>query len=231
MNAIANSTCIPDTLRGFECRSTHVFEVACDVFCIGDELNLKEVLNSATLKPTAFTIDNVRLEPVDPAAIRFEDASKGLSKGSNRKLVKLSVLNVAPLYESGDSRRTIMVQLEATDDATPLVYLPGDHLGIFPGRSLRDTNHERAVTIYDRFRREQRPVDKRHRKSATGHKFRSAVSSTHEKHKKCGLQRNRRMVAARAFAAVFAARRAQQIFRCHDTADTAAVVADGHVCH
>lgn len=40
-----------------------VFEIACDVFCIGDELNLTEVMKSATLKPMNWSIDYVKLEP------------------------------------------------------------------------------------------------------------------------------------------------------------------------
>lgn len=37
------------------------FEEACDVFCLSDELNLKEVMKSATLKPLLWSKDNVKL--------------------------------------------------------------------------------------------------------------------------------------------------------------------------
>ena len=37
------------------------FEEACDVFCLSDELNLKEVMKSATLKPLLWSKENVKL--------------------------------------------------------------------------------------------------------------------------------------------------------------------------
>ena len=39
------------------------FEVSCDCFCISDDLNLKEVMKSATLKPLLWSRDNAKLVP------------------------------------------------------------------------------------------------------------------------------------------------------------------------
>ena len=119
--------------QAFNDWSKKVFEDACEVFCIGDEMNLSEVMKSATMKPAAFSADNVRLEPVEQQSNQ-NDLSRGLSKGSNRKLVQLSVLSIEPLYEiDSDGRKTISVQLEAIEDvSTSFTYLPGDHLGVYP---------------------------------------------------------------------------------------------------
>ena len=43
--------------------ATTAFEEACDVFCLSDELNLKEVMKTATLKPLLWSKDNVKLKP------------------------------------------------------------------------------------------------------------------------------------------------------------------------
>jgi nitric-oxide synthase len=39
------------------------FEVACDVFCVSDDLNLSEVMKTATLKPLQWSKENVKLVP------------------------------------------------------------------------------------------------------------------------------------------------------------------------
>ncbi|KAI1293695.1 Nitric oxide synthase [Halotydeus destructor] len=128
--------------QAFNDWSRRVFEDACNVFCLGDEINLSEVMKSATLKPVAFSADNVRLVPAEASNLDSH-LLKGLTKGSNRRLVQLSVLAVTSLYsELIEDSNTVKVELEATNEETDstasgFTYLPGDHLGVFPENDSR----------------------------------------------------------------------------------------------
>lgn len=107
-----------------------VFQEAGDVFCIGDEVNMSEVINSDALRRTSWSASDIKLQPTNVKT----NITQGLSKGSNRKVVEFQLKQVVPLYqyESIDTRQTIKVELEViNNDNTEFSYLPGDHLGLF----------------------------------------------------------------------------------------------------
>ncbi|CAG2103052.1 unnamed protein product, partial [Medioppia subpectinata] len=108
------------------------FEVACDVFCISDDLNLKEVMKSATLKPQIWSKDNVKLVPYYGNTI--QDICKCLSKGPSRQAIEYKMMNRVPLQDGEiDGRTTVLVELEAINARqTSTFYMPGDHLGVYP---------------------------------------------------------------------------------------------------
>lgn len=110
--------------------SRKVFRESGEVFCIGDEVNMTEVLSSASLKRTTWSPDDVRLVPTDKEI----DIRSCLATGSNRKVVQLTLESVTPLYDSTDSddaRLTIRVELKLQNASEDFSYLPGDHLGVF----------------------------------------------------------------------------------------------------
>ncbi|XP_054155441.1 nitric oxide synthase, salivary gland-like [Oppia nitens] len=109
-----------------------VFEVACDVFCISDELNLKEVMKSATLKPLQWSKSNVKLVPYNGQS--RPDICKCLSKGPSRRVVEYRLTNRSELQEvdTTDGRTTVLVELDAVDGKAATFYMPGDHLGVYP---------------------------------------------------------------------------------------------------
>lgn len=109
--------------------SQKVFQEAGEVFCFGDEVNLSEVLQTASLKRGTWSQDDVRLVPSTASKMNI---NKALCGGSNRKMFKMSLNCVDLLYDySADTRKTIKVTLHLVDTNPNFTYLPGDHLGIF----------------------------------------------------------------------------------------------------
>lgn len=117
--------------------SKKLFREAVEVFCIGDEVNMSEVLQTASLRRTTWTTQDVKLIPTELPVNTIQT----LAFGSHRKIVKFLLQSVTHLYESeGMERKTIKVCLEVEDREQGFSYLPGDHLGIFP---------ENAETVVD----------------------------------------------------------------------------------
>jgi nitric-oxide synthase len=109
--------------------SKKLFREAVEVFCIADEVNMSEVLQTASLKRTTWTTQDVRLIPTEMPI----NTMQTLASGSHRKIVKFLLQSVSHLYESaGMERMTIKVCLEVEDKEQEFSYLPGDHVGIFP---------------------------------------------------------------------------------------------------
>ena len=109
--------------------SKTVFQEAGDVFCIGDEVNMNDVINSASFKRTSWSASDIRLEPTTAKT----NISQGLSKGSNRKVIEFKLREIVPLYDyEASARQTIKVILEVANKQIDFDYLPGDHLGLFP---------------------------------------------------------------------------------------------------
>lgn len=109
--------------------SKKLFREAVEVFCIADEVNMSEVLQTASLRRTTWTTQDVKLIPTELPV----NTMQTLSFGSHRKIVKFLLQSATHLYESeGLERKTIKVCLEVEDKEQEFSYLPGDHLGIFP---------------------------------------------------------------------------------------------------
>lgn len=113
-----------------------VFQEAGDVFCITDEVNMSEVISSASLRRTCWTPSDVKLQVVKSQSAKF-NVSKSLSMGSNRKVIELRLLKCENLYECQDTntRRTIKVALKVAECPDNFNYLPGDHIGVFAENS------------------------------------------------------------------------------------------------
>ncbi|RWS08551.1 nitric oxide synthase: salivary gland-like protein, partial [Dinothrombium tinctorium] len=119
-----------------------VFEIACDVFCIGDELDVNDLTKATTIKPMVWSKENVKLVPINKQVNL--DAVKGLSrlaKGSNRKILPFRLKDRTDLYAcENEERKTISIRLEYSaneakvdcEDDISISYLPGDHIGIYP---------------------------------------------------------------------------------------------------
>ena len=113
-----------------------VFQEAGDVFCITDEVNMSEVINSASLRRTVWTPSDVKLQVCKSPTAKF-NITKSLSMGSNRKVIELKLLKSENLYECSDvnTRRTIKVSMKVHECQENFNYLPGDHLGLFAENS------------------------------------------------------------------------------------------------
>ncbi|KAG8182789.1 hypothetical protein JTE90_018662 [Oedothorax gibbosus] len=102
------------------------FQVACDVFYVGEDINISAV--KATLHSnTAWCPEKIRLVDVqDPT-----DIYTGVSKGTNRTVVSCILKQRTLLQSEEDSRQTLLIVISMTPDS-PLKYFPGDHVGIYP---------------------------------------------------------------------------------------------------
>uniref|UniRef100_A0A8C1REB2 Nitric oxide synthase n=1 Tax=Cyprinus carpio TaxID=7962 RepID=A0A8C1REB2_CYPCA len=92
--------------ESFRTWAKKVFKAACDVFCVGDDVNIEKANNSL--------ISN--------------DRSWKKSK------FRMTYTAEAPTLTEGTFRSTIFVRLDANNHES-LKYLPGDHLGVFPGNN------------------------------------------------------------------------------------------------
>lgn len=109
--------------------SKKLFREAVEVFCISDEVNMSEVLQTASLRRTTWSTNDVKLVPTDLPV----NTMQTLCATSHRKMVQLRLKSATELYNSeGMERKTIKVGLEVEDGDQEFSYLPGDHLGIFP---------------------------------------------------------------------------------------------------
>ncbi|XP_054711021.1 LOW QUALITY PROTEIN: nitric oxide synthase, salivary gland-like [Uloborus diversus] len=102
------------------------FHVACDVFYVGDDINISDL--KATLhSDTTWCPEKVRLVDVPTPT----DICSGVSKGTNRKVVSCVLTKRTVLQSEEDSRQTLFIELE-TQNHPAMKYFPGDHVGIYP---------------------------------------------------------------------------------------------------
>ncbi|XP_071038207.1 nitric oxide synthase-like protein isoform X4 [Parasteatoda tepidariorum] len=101
------------------------FQVACDVFYVGDDINLSDV-KASLQSNTTWSPEKVRLVEVPEPT----DICAGVSKGTNRKVVPCILKERKVLFHEEDSRKTLLIVM-STQDSPSMKYLPGDHVGIY----------------------------------------------------------------------------------------------------
>lgn len=112
--------------QSFRDWARQVFQVACDVFCVGDDVNMNDA--TATLKSdTSWIPERVRLRLVNTPEV---DIARGVAKGTNRPVTSCILEEKEMLHSDTDDRETILVKLNI--EQTGLSYFPGDHIGIYP---------------------------------------------------------------------------------------------------
>uniref|UniRef100_A0A674JQL3 Nitric oxide synthase 3 n=1 Tax=Terrapene triunguis TaxID=2587831 RepID=A0A674JQL3_9SAUR len=111
--------------EAFRTWAKHVFQAACDTFCVGDDAEeaAREIFTTRqSWKRQKYQL-SVRDNPLDTLT--------GLSHVHKRRVFPCRVLSVQNLQSKESSRATILVRLD-TAGQPELQYLPGDHVGIFP---------------------------------------------------------------------------------------------------
>nr|XP_056715766.1 nitric oxide synthase, brain [Euleptes europaea] len=111
-----------------------VFKAACDVFCVGDDVNIEKANNSLITNDRSWKRSKFRLTYVAEAP----ELTQGLSSIHKKRVFAARLLSRQNLQSPKSSRSTIFLRLH-TNGEQGLRYLPGDHLGVFPG------NHEELV--------------------------------------------------------------------------------------
>ncbi|XP_072520699.1 nitric oxide synthase 1 [Salminus brasiliensis] len=121
--------------ESFRTWAKKVFKAACDVFCVGDDVNIEKandslISNDRSWKKSKFRVTYTAEAPT---------LTQALYNIHKKKVYGAKVLMRQNLQSVKSNRSTIYIQLHANNHES-LKYLPGDHLGIFSG------NHEDLVT-------------------------------------------------------------------------------------
>ncbi|KAM9194759.1 nitric oxide synthase 1 isoform 1-T1 [Dugong dugon] len=120
--------------EAFRTWAKKVFKAACDVFCVGDDVNIEKANNSLISNDRSWKRNKFRLTYVAEAP----ELTQGLSSVHKKRASAARLLSRQNLQSPKSSRSTIFVRLH-TNGNQELQYQPGDHLGVFPG------NHEDLV--------------------------------------------------------------------------------------
>uniref|UniRef100_E1BKI3 Nitric oxide synthase 1 n=1 Tax=Bos taurus TaxID=9913 RepID=E1BKI3_BOVIN len=120
--------------EAFRTWAKKVFKAACDVFCVGDDVNIEKANNSLISNDRSWKRNKFRLTYVAEAP----ELTQGLSSVHKKRVSAARLLSRQNLQSPKSSRSTIFVRLH-TNGSQELQYQPGDHLGVFPG------NHEDLV--------------------------------------------------------------------------------------
>uniref|UniRef100_A0A9J7YGE6 Nitric oxide synthase n=1 Tax=Cyprinus carpio carpio TaxID=630221 RepID=A0A9J7YGE6_CYPCA len=114
--------------ESFRTWAKKVFKAACDVFCVGDDVNIEKANNSL--------ISNDRSWKKSKFRMTYTAEAPTLTEGT--ALIPSIHQGMTPHFRKPVSfyqiRSTIFVRLDANNHES-LKYLPGDHLGIFPGNN------------------------------------------------------------------------------------------------
>uniref|UniRef100_A0AAX7T3Z7 Nitric oxide synthase n=1 Tax=Astatotilapia calliptera TaxID=8154 RepID=A0AAX7T3Z7_ASTCA len=121
--------------ESFRTWAKKVFKAACDVFCVGDDVNIEKANDSLISNDRSWKKSKFRLTYTAEAPALTE----ALHSIHKKKVYGAKMLESQNLQSPKSNRSTIFVRLH-TNNHDSLRYKPGDHLGIFPG------NHEDLVT-------------------------------------------------------------------------------------
>ncbi|XP_077622156.1 nitric oxide synthase 1 [Crocuta crocuta] len=114
--------------EAFRTWAKKVFKAACDVFCVGDDVNIEKANNSLISNDRSWKRNKFRLTYVAEAP----ELTQGLSNVHKKRVSAARLLSRQNLQSPKSSRSTIFVRLH-TNGNQELQYQPGDHLGVFPG--------------------------------------------------------------------------------------------------
>ncbi|KAF0034241.1 hypothetical protein F2P81_014307 [Scophthalmus maximus] len=121
--------------ESFRTWAKKVFKAACDVFCVGDDVNIEKANDSLISNDRSWKKSKFRMTYTAEAPALTE----ALYSVHKKRVYGAKMLESQNLQTPKSNRFTIFVRLH-TNDHDRLSYQPGDHLGIFPG------NHEDLVT-------------------------------------------------------------------------------------
>ncbi|XP_062399931.1 nitric oxide synthase, brain [Sardina pilchardus] len=114
--------------ESFRTWAKKVFKAACDVFCVGDDVNIEKANDSLISNDRSWKKSKFRLTYTAEAPA----LTQALFSVHKKKVSGAKLLARENLQSEKSTRSTIFVRL-ATDNHDSLRYQPGDHLGIFSG--------------------------------------------------------------------------------------------------
>ncbi|XP_043924227.1 nitric oxide synthase, brain [Protopterus annectens] len=126
--------------ESFRTWAKKVFKAACDVFCVGDDVNIEKANDSLISNDCSWKINKYRLTFQAEAP----ELTEGLYSIHKKKVYDARLLARQNLQSPKSGRSTIFLRLH-TNNHEKLKYLPGDHLGVFAGN-----NEDLVTTLIDR---------------------------------------------------------------------------------
>ncbi|TRY87492.1 hypothetical protein DNTS_035315 [Danionella cerebrum] len=121
--------------ESFRTWAKKVFKAACDVFCVGDDVNIEKANDSLISNDRSWKKSKFRMTYTAEAPT----LTQALYSIHKKKVFGAKFLQRQNLQSARSNRSTIFIRLDANNHES-LKYLPGDHLGVFPG------NNEELVT-------------------------------------------------------------------------------------
>ncbi|XP_050408838.1 nitric oxide synthase, brain [Patella vulgata] len=109
-----------------------VFKSACEVFCLGDDVNMSEATGALSSTDHTWQPDKFRLTPMDNE--KEIDLCEALSKLHSKTILPCKMMERKQLQSTESNRETILLKMD-TQGASELLYMPGDHAGIFPANN------------------------------------------------------------------------------------------------
>uniref|UniRef100_A0A8C5LQZ2 Nitric oxide synthase n=1 Tax=Leptobrachium leishanense TaxID=445787 RepID=A0A8C5LQZ2_9ANUR len=120
--------------ESFRTWAKKVFKAACDVFCVGDDVNIEKANNSLISNDRSWKRSKYRISYVAEAP----ELTQALYSIHRKKVYGARMLCRQNLQSTESGRYTISLRFH-TNGHKELKYRPGDHLGVFAG------NHEDLV--------------------------------------------------------------------------------------
>uniref|UniRef100_A0A671R3C4 Nitric oxide synthase n=1 Tax=Sinocyclocheilus anshuiensis TaxID=1608454 RepID=A0A671R3C4_9TELE len=116
--------------ESFKTWAKKVFKAACDVFCVGDDVNIEKANDSLISNDRSWKKSKFRMTYTAEAPT----LTQALYSIHKKKVYGAKFLMRQNLQSARSNRLTIFVRLDANNHES-LKYLPGDHLGVFPGNN------------------------------------------------------------------------------------------------
>nr|BAF73722.1 nitric oxide synthase [Ambigolimax valentianus] len=110
-----------------------VFTAACETFCLGDDVNINEATGALNNADHSWTPNRFRITSVDPKS-KEPNICEALSSLHGKRVLPCVLTERTHLQSEESDRQTILVKLN-TQGADELVYVPGDHVGVFPANA------------------------------------------------------------------------------------------------
>ncbi|XP_071508617.1 nitric oxide synthase, salivary gland-like [Diadema antillarum] len=108
-----------------------VFKAACEVFCVGDGVNINEANAALNQNENSWNPQRFRLSIGEETALKAEDLMNGLTSLHGKTVLPCLLTERLELQAKHSERSTIFVRLD-TQGASELLYEPGDHVAICP---------------------------------------------------------------------------------------------------
>ncbi|XP_055327334.1 nitric oxide synthase-like protein [Paramacrobiotus metropolitanus] len=112
--------------QSFKKWAPEVFRMACDVFCLGDDVNMADAKAAFFQGDSSWTRGRYRIRTVTGGVA--EDMQTALAATHNKTILTCTLSERKNLQSAQSNRQTVLIHLDSAED---LSYVPGDHVALF----------------------------------------------------------------------------------------------------